>query len=144
MDLSICIALAVGTALEVLPTQRVTLGWTHTVEQTRWEEDYSASAHGLSITEARIESVGAGMEPPSSAVRTGKWWSYRPSLSTADRVTLANSSFATGYSICWNGACRPLAAIVPRDQSVAITTARCSGASGGPLPAPIEDNHATR
>ena len=120
-----CIALATGASLVVLPTRTITLGWTHTVEKTRWEEDYAASASGVAITEARIEAVGAGMEPPSSAIREGRWWRYRPSLPRLPSVDLANSTFAGGYSHCWNSECRPLAAILPRGEPVSITVSEC-------------------
>src|SRR3546814_561729 len=103
-----CIALLAGTIFVVLPTQTMTLIWTHTVEKTRWEEDYSASAEGIVITEVRIEAIGAGMEPPASAIREGRWWRYRPSLPTLASVELANSNFAEGYSLCWNHKCRAL------------------------------------
>jgi hypothetical protein len=67
--MSWCITLAAAAGFVVLPTQSVTLNWLHTVEKTTWEEDYAASAAGVTITEARIEAFGAGMEPPASAVR---------------------------------------------------------------------------
>src|SRR3546814_19527297 len=102
----------------------MTLTWTHTVEKTRWEEDYSASAEGIVITEARIEAIGAGMEPPASAIREGRWWRYRPSLPTLASVELANSNFAEGYSLCWNRNCRALATVIPQAERVAIPEAR--------------------
>lgn len=114
----------------VLPTQTMTLTWTHTVEKTGWEEDYSASAEGIFITEARIEAIGAGMEPPSSASREGRWWRYHPSLPTLASVELANSNFAEGYSLCWNYECRALATIVPQGDRVTITAADCAAAPG--------------
>ncbi len=126
MIASACIALATGAALVVLPTRTITLGWIHTVEKTRWEEDYAASPDGVAITEARIEAIGAGMEPPSSAIRDGKWWRYRPLLPSLPSVDLANSTFAEGYSLCWNSECRPLAAIAPRGQPVSIAVSECA------------------
>ncbi|HEX2257136.1 MAG TPA: DUF1850 domain-containing protein [Afifellaceae bacterium] len=128
-----CIALAAGAAFVVLPTSAATLTWTHTVENTGWEEDYSASADGLTLTEARIEAIGAGMEPPSSAVREGGWWRYRPSLPPLPAIQLANSIFAGGYSLCWNAECRPLASVVPQGERVSIVAADCSVAVPPPL-----------
>lgn len=121
-----CITLA-AAALVVLPTQSITLSWLHTVEKTTWEEDYAASAAGVTITEARIEAFGAGMEPPASAVREGRWWRYRPSMARMS-VDLANSAFAGGYTICWNSTCRPLASIVARGEPVSITSSPCADA----------------
>jgi hypothetical protein len=121
-----CIALVAGASLAVLPTRTITLSWAHTVEKTRWEEDYVASARGIAITEARIEAIGAGMEPPPSAVREGGWWRYRPSLPNLPSVDLANSTFAGGYALCWNSKCRPLASVVPQGQPVSIVASSCA------------------
>lgn len=122
-----CITLAAAAAVVVLPTQSVTLSWLHTVEETIWEEDYAAFAAGVTITEARIEAFGAGMEAPASAVRDGRWWRYRPSVARKS-VDLANSAFAGGYRICWNSTCRPLASIVARGEPVSITSSPCTDA----------------
>jgi hypothetical protein len=122
-----CITLAAAAAVVVLPTQSVTLSWLHTVEKTTWEEDYAASAAGVTITEARIEAFGAGMEPPASAVRDGQWWRYRPSVARTS-VDLANSTFGDGYTICWNSTCRPLASIVAPGAPVSITSSPCADA----------------
>lgn len=124
-----CIAFAAGGAFIVLPAQQITLGWTHTVEQTRWEEDYATSRDGLTITEARIEAYGAGMEAPASAIRDGRWSRYRPALPVLKEVTLANSRFAAGHSVCWDNQCRPLRMIVPQGQQVTITYASCAKAT---------------
>jgi hypothetical protein len=121
-----CITLAAAAALIVLPTQTLTLSWVHTVEKTTWEEDYAASADGVAITEARIEAFGAGMEPPASAVREGRWWRYRPSLPRMASVDLANSAFADGYMLCWNSTCRPLGSIVAHGEPVSITSSLCA------------------
>lgn len=127
-----CIALAAGAALIVLPTPTATLIWTHTVEQTGWEEDYAASPEGIIIVEARIEAVGAGMEPPSFAVREGRWWRYRPPLPVLNSVKLANSTFAGGYSLCWDSECRLLSSLVPHGKQVSIIAATCAAAPPAP------------
>lgn len=128
MSAGACIALAAGASLVVLPSQTMTLTWTHTVEKTSWEEDYAASADGLAIVEARIEAVGAGMEPPASAVRNGRWWHYHPRLPRLSSVDLANSTFGGGYTVCWDSQCRPLDSIMPRGENVSIITSDCSAA----------------
>src|SRR3546814_13153104 len=102
----------------------MTVTWTHTVEKTRWEEDYSASAEGIVIMEARIEAIGAGMEPPASAIREGRWWWYKPSLPVLPSVVLANSTFADGYSLCWSTECRPLAVIAPQGEQIGRASCR--------------------
>ena len=129
---SACIALVTATVAVVLPTQTITLGWMHTVEKTRWEEDYLATADGVTITEGRIEALGAGMEPPHSAVWDGRWWRYRPTLPKLSSVDLANSTFAGGYSICWGSECQPLAAIAPQGMRVSIAASKCIDAVAGP------------
>ncbi len=127
MIASSCIALASGAALFVLPTSEVTLQWHHSVERTAWEEDYVAAGEGLAIREARIKAIGAGMEPPASAVREGEWWRYRPSLPALPSVAFANSSFVGGYSICWSGGCRPLNIFVAPDTAFTLQTDDCVG-----------------
>lgn len=132
-----CISLAAAAAFVVLPTQSVTLSWLHTVEKTTWEEDYAASAAGVTITEARIEAFGAGMEPSASAVRDGRWWRYRPSRLPMPAVEFANSGFGGGYTICWNSTCRPLASIVACGEPVSITSSPCADARA-PFPARLQ------
>lgn len=135
MATAICIALMAGGAAIVLPTETVTLGWTHSVEQTRWEEDYVASREGLLLLEARIETIGAGMQPPPSAVWQEGWWSYRPVLAPLPSITLANSSYAAGYSLCWDGQCHPLASLVPLGERATLTASTCSApSSSAPRP----------
>lgn len=128
-----CIALVAGTATVVLPTQTITLGWMHTVEMTRWEEDYLATADGVTIVEGRIEALGAGMEPPHSAVWDGRWWRYRPTLPMLSSVNLANSAFAGGYTVCWGSECRPLATIVPQGVRVSIVGSKCIDVNAAPV-----------
>lgn len=121
-----CIALVSSAAVVVLPTRTITLGWVHTVEKTRWEEDYLATADGVTIVAARIEALGAGMEPPHSAIWDGRWWRYRPLLPSLSSVELANSTFAEGYSVCWSSTCQPLVTIVPQGQQVSIRASKCT------------------
>ncbi|HRP75049.1 MAG TPA: DUF1850 domain-containing protein [Rhodocyclaceae bacterium] len=123
---SICVAVLAGSVLEVLPTDRVTLTWRHSVEGTHWEEDYVATGDGLELVAARIEGTGAGMEPPASAIFIDGWWRYRPDLPALRRVELANSEFVAGYSLCRVSDCRPLASIVAQGTNAALTTARCA------------------
>ncbi|SEK94173.1 DUF1850 domain-containing protein [Halomonas daqiaonensis] len=121
-----CLGLVTAVAALVLPSATLTLGWRHSVEGSWWEEDYQAVAGGVLITEARIESIGAGMEPPATAVRMGRWWHYHPGLGPLPAVHLANSDRVGGYTLCWAGRCRPLDAMVPRGQAVSIVATSCS------------------
>ena len=59
------------------PTE-FTLAWEHSVEKTRWEESYRVDGDRLRLTAARIQGLGAGMEPPPDAVLRGGWWTWKP------------------------------------------------------------------
>src|SRR3546814_13050083 len=117
-----------GGAVGLRPTPSRTVAGRHTVEKTRGEEDCVAATAGVAITESRIEAIGAGREPPASAIREGRWWRYKPSLPVLPSVVLANSTFADGYSLCWSTECRPLAVIAPQGEQVAITASECTRA----------------
>ena len=69
--------LAAGATIR-LGTVALTLAWTHSIEKTRWEEDWRATPAGLVLEEDRIQSTGAGMEPPPDAHFDGQWWHYSP------------------------------------------------------------------
>ena len=58
--------LAAGATVR-LGTVALTLAWTHSIEKTRWEEDWRATPAGLVLEEDRIQATGAGMEPPPNA-----------------------------------------------------------------------------
>jgi hypothetical protein len=126
MSVSLCIGLIAGSLLTVLPTQSLTLAWLHTVEQTRWEEDYVLFGSNLVIKEARVERSGAGMEPGENAVWSHGWWRYRPNLVDLTEINLANSMFARGYNICWNGQCRELRSWAPAGHAVTMRAVPCS------------------
>jgi hypothetical protein len=103
--LNLCLVL--GTTKVVYATSLFTLAWTHSVEKTRWEEDWRVTPAGLRILEARIEGSGAGMEPPPDAVREGHYWRYHPKLPLQKEVVLARSGATGGdWQICFAGACR--------------------------------------
>ena len=91
--MNLCVVL--GAAKVVYATSLFTLAWTHSVEKTRWEEDWRVRPDGLEILEARIEGSGAGMEPPPDAVFDGHLWRYHPKLPIQAEGTLARSG-ATG------------------------------------------------
>ena len=77
--MSLCILAAGKTT--VLAVTAFTLSWTHSVEKTRWEEDWRVTPAGLEIVEASVKGSGAGMEPPEGAVLKDGWWVYRPKIS---------------------------------------------------------------
>lgn len=101
-----------GTALlATLPITDFTLAWTHSIEKIRWEEDWRATPGGLEIVEARIRGTGAGMEPPEGAELRNGVWHYRPGMSPRTELEMTRSRFADDYQLCFDGRCRPLAAL---------------------------------
>lgn len=103
------VCLILGAAKTVYATALFTLAWTHSVEKTRWEEDWRVTPAGLEITAARIEGSGAGMEPPPDAVRQGRFWLYHPRLPAQPRITLARSgATGGGWQVCFAGTCHDI------------------------------------
>jgi hypothetical protein len=127
MGAGLCIGLLAATAVHVLPASAVTLRWTHTVEKTPWEEDFVIQGTTLELREARVKRSGAGMDPPPSATWSGGWWRYRPALEPMAEVTVANSEFGDGYTLCWGaGVCRPLEEFIPRGTTVKLAATPCA------------------
>jgi hypothetical protein len=94
----------------VLAAGSFTLAWSHSVEKTRWEEDWLVGQAGFHLVEARIQGTGAGMEPPEGAVFDGHVWRWQPQAHfQQDRLILARSG-ATGstWEICSEGTCRAI------------------------------------
>lgn len=120
--MEICL-LAAGTAVR-LGTAALTLTWTHSVEKTRWEEDWRLDSQRLAIVETRIESSGAGMEPQPGAKFDGRWWRWRPMLTPLPQVVLRRSHMTDDWSFCIDGSCRPAGAIVP-PQADPVTMVPC-------------------
>lgn len=95
----------------VLAASAFTLSWTHSVERTRWEEDWRVTPAGLQIVEARVKGSGAGMEPQADAVLKDGWWVYAPKLPARDRIMLAASGATlSGWTLCIAAECRELGA----------------------------------
>lgn len=104
--------------------QGFTLGWTHSVEKTRWEEDWRVTALGLVIEEARIEGSGAGMEIPADAILAEGFWVYRPELAPQKEVRLLDAGRGADWDICVAGDCRPIASLVP-NRGIETVLAPC-------------------
>ncbi len=106
--------LAAG-ALIHLHTAALTLGWTHSVEKIRWEEDYKLTKAGIVVTQDRLQGTGAGMEPPPDATFDGKWFRYRPKLPPQPQIILRRSGMTVSdWSVCIKGRCKPMAAYMPK------------------------------
>ncbi|MBZ9799666.1 DUF1850 domain-containing protein [Mesorhizobium sp. ES1-4] len=105
--MSLCIIAAGKTV--ALGVATFTLAWTHSVEHTRWEEDWKVTPSGLQVVEARIEGSGAGMEPPEGAVLRDGWWIYAPRVNVQPRVILAASgATGDGWTLCTAKGCLEL------------------------------------
>ena len=81
--MSLCI-LAAGKTV-TLAVAAFTLSWTHSVEKTRWEEDWAITPAGLQIVEARVKGSGAGMEPAEGAVLQRRLVGLRAEAAAAAR-----------------------------------------------------------
>lgn len=98
-----------------------TLSWTHSVEKTRWEEDWKLTPAGLQIVAARVKGSGAGMDPPEGSILKDGWWSYAPKVGSQQRLVLAASGApGDGWSLCAIGRCTVIGA---RSGDPAVVTA---------------------
>lgn len=103
--MSVC--LFVGGKAMAFAAAAFTLSWTHSVQKTRWEEDWRLTPSGLQLVESRIEGSGAGMEVPDGAVLKDGRWSYVPKLPAQKSLLLAQSgATAGGWELCAEGKCR--------------------------------------
>lgn len=120
--MSACLLL--GAKQIILAASTFTLAWTHSVEKTRWEEDWQVGAAGLRLIEARIEGSGAGMEPPVDAVFDGRLWRYHPpGPLIQDRIVLARSGATIGtWEICQAGGCDAIPETGAADEGPAVLT----------------------
>ena len=107
MSLLVCIH-ASGKAV-TFAASVFTLTWTHSVEKTRWQEEWAATPQGLVIREARVQGSGAGMEPGENARKEGAWWVWTPRLAPLPELILASSgATGSGWTICDAHDCREL------------------------------------
>jgi hypothetical protein len=119
--MEICL-LAAGATIR-LGTLALTLAWTHSIEKTRWEEDWRATSAGLVLDEDRIQATGAGMEPPPDAHFDGKWWHYKTTTPPMKKVILRRSGATADWQVCIAGRCKPMGDYVGKDTDpVTLTT----------------------
>jgi len=133
--LGVCLALAAAVPpgaesrppadAAFVPQRAFTLAWTHSIEKTRWEEDYrvARAADGsplLRLVRARIRGTGAGMEPPDGAVLRRGWYEYVPAHQPQGPLRLTRSPYTADYDWCARGRCRPLGAWLPSDGGITL------------------------
>ncbi|RUU02300.1 DUF1850 domain-containing protein [Mesorhizobium sp. USDA-HM6] len=105
--MSLCI-LAAGKTV-TLAVAAFTLSWTHSVERTRWQEDWKVTPSGLQVIAARVKGSGAGMEPPEGSVLRDGWWVYSPRIGPQPSLVLAASgATGEGWTLCTVKGCRVL------------------------------------
>lgn len=98
-----------------------TLGWTHSVERSAWQENWQVTSQGLRLTEARVRGSGAGMEPGEGAVLSGGWWVWHPGLAAPQITLAASGATGRGWTLCTDAGCRELGA----DAGAPITLRPC-------------------
>ena len=136
------LCLSAGAAVATLAVNAFTLAWMHSIEKTRWEEDWRIEDRQLRVVAARIAGSSAGMEPPADAILHDGTWHYRPALPPLPQVLLSHSPYAGSYELCVAGGCRPIADYLPGLPAQAtLRLAACAGekavATGTPLPSTV-------
>jgi hypothetical protein len=123
---TICLLIA-GALRATLPSETFTLAWDHSVEKTRWEEDYRVEPDGLHLVESRIAALGAGMEPPAGAQLIDGTWRWHPALAAIPELRLTSSPFASDYRVCWNGHCEALRKLTRSQDIEVVSVVPCPG-----------------
>ncbi len=130
---AICLFVA-GVIRATLPADEFTLAWQHSIEKTRWEEHYRIQGDGLVLLEARIQGMGAGMEPPDDAVLRDGWWTWTPAAKRIDALKLAVSPYVRDWALCWRDGCRPLGALVASSSDGSVVDIKACNASNTSRP----------
>jgi len=133
----VCLFLA-GTMMATLPCDTFVLTWTHSVERTEWREEWRVDGADLVLAEASVEGSGAGMQPADGALLADGRWHWQPHGRQA-RLLLANSGYGGDYRLCWQDACRPLAALLPKQSTGPVQIAPCPSPAGGAAPASVKE-----
>lgn len=120
--MSLCLVTA-AKATKIV-TAVFTLIWTHSVEKTRWEENWSVGPAGLTLESARVKGSGAGMEPPPEARLEKGWYRWRVGGAPLRELVLARSAGVEDWRICTPYECLPLDLLLP-DRSGPIRLSHC-------------------
>ena len=102
--------LLVGATALALAGPTFTLGWTHSVERTAWEETWRVEPRALRLVAARAKGSGAGMEPGPGAVARDGWLWWEADLAVPALALAASGATGAGWRLCAGGRCRTLAA----------------------------------
>jgi hypothetical protein len=128
---AVCLLVA-GVVRAALITDEFTLGWEHSVEKTRWEETYRIDGDRLRLTGARIQGLGAGMEPPQGAILRDGWWTWTPTIEPIAALRLTQSTYTSDWILCWKTQCRKLAALAPAEAEGSVVELVACGAQATP------------
>lgn len=100
----ICIVAAAKTT--AIAAAAFMLSWTHSVEKTRWEEDWRVVPNGIEIVAARVKGSGAGIDPQAGAVLRDGWWTWKPAVPAREELLLAASgATGDGWTLCTADQC---------------------------------------
>ena len=131
--MSLCLA-AAGLAVAI-EASRFSLGWTHTIEKTEWQEDWRIEGDLLVMVEARIQGSGAGMEPPKGAVLKDGFYVFHLDIPPLPELVLRRAQQAGDWRLCAAGRCAPLGEWLGGDAE----PVRISGCERDSLPPPGDD-----
>jgi hypothetical protein len=124
---AVCIGTAPATVRAVVPTQRFTLAWMHSIEKIRWEEDYQIENGQLRLVVARVRGSGAGMEPPEGSVLRHGVYEYTPGQTMFPKLVLTRSTFTRDYELCREGQCQEFSALIGKpEQGEVVELFPCS------------------
>lgn len=114
--MALCLSTAIATV--TLVANAFTLGWTHSIEKIRWEEDWRVIDGGLLLETVRVRGHGAGMEPPNGARLLNGVWEWHPH-EMHEELRLTRSEHTPDYTWCMpHGVCMPMSALIASDGGV--------------------------
>jgi len=122
--MSLCLAGA-GIVIQIAASA-FTLSWTHTVQKTVWEEEWSVQSDRLVLRQARVEGSGAGMEPPPQARREGRFYVWNPGEARRE-IVLRRKSHIADWNLCAAGRCDTLGNWLGVNAADPVTLAPGSG-----------------
>jgi hypothetical protein len=102
-----CLVMA-GVVRATLPADEFSVEWRHSIEHTRWREDYAIRDGRFALERARIEGMGAGMDTGEGAVFDGSGWTWKPAIAPLAEIRLTLSPYTADYRLCAAGRCRSL------------------------------------
>lgn len=119
------LCLAGGGAVARIAATAFTLGYVHSIEKIPIVDAFVMEEGGFRTVESRIKGSGAGIEPGPGAHLQDGWYVWTPADGRRTEIVLRRSGIkGTGdWTLCANGACRLLGAILPPDADPVTLTA---------------------